>query len=192
MENELGYYSVNNQKYTNKIQAVLEAQKTLADITWDFHNDTFNRINWTSEPNLSLDVLYKMRAQQIRDQYDYVIVMCSGGADSTNVIKSFLNNNIFVDEIVAGAPMSGLNNWNWNNKDTSVSNTISETKYALFPLLNDIASQYPTVKITFNDYFENIIKYKTDEWLYTCQDWINPVVNAKGRLDKFKHICQYP
>jgi len=188
MENELGYYSVNNQKYTNKIQAVLEAQKTLAEITWNFHNDIFNQIDWLTEPDLSLDILYKMRAQQIRDRYDYVIVMCSGGADSTNVIKSFLDNNIHVDEIVAGAPMSGLNNWNWNDQDTSVNNTISETKYALFPLLTSIASQYPNVKITFNDYFENIINYKTDEWLYNCQDWINPVVNAKGRLDKFKHI----
>ena len=188
MENELGYYCVNNQKYTNKIQAILEAQKTLAEIEWNFHNAKFNQVVWTVEPNISLDLLYKMRAQQIRDQYDYVIVMCSGGADSTNVVKSFLNNNIHVDEIIAGAPMSGLNNWNWNDQDTSVNNTISETKYALFPLLNDIATQYPNVKITLNDYFENIINYKTDEWLYNCQDWINPVVNAKGRLDKFKHI----
>jgi rhodanese-related sulfurtransferase len=188
MLNEMGYYSVNDQKYTNKIQAILDAQKTLADVTWNFHADRFDQADWSCEPDLSLDTLYKMRAQQIRDQYDYVIVMCSGGADSTNVVKSFLDNGITVDEIVAGAPMSGLNNWNWDSKDRSVNNTISETKYALFPLLNDIATQYPNVKITFNDYFENIINYKTDEWLYACQDWINPVVNAKGRLDKFKHI----
>lgn len=188
MENELGFYLVNNIKYTNKIQAVLEAQKTLADITWDFHSSVFEKIDWAVEPNLSLDALYKMRAQQIRNQYDYVIVMSSGGADSTNVIKSFLNNGIHIDEIVAGAPVSGLNNWNWNDKDHSVNNTISETKYALYPLLNEISTNHPNVKITFNDYFEHILRYKTDEWLYNCQDWINPVVNAKSRLDKFKHI----
>jgi hypothetical protein len=182
------YYKVDNKIFSSKINAILEAQKTLADVSWNFYNHVFDNIDWTKEPVLSLDQLYKLRAQQIRDQYDYVIVMCSGGADSTNVVKSFLENNIHVDEIVAGAPMSGLNNWNWNDKDTSVNNTISETRYALFPLLNEISVKYPNVKITFNDYFENIINYKTDEWLYDCQDWINPVVNAKGRLDKFKHI----
>ena len=188
MAYELGNYIVNGQKYTNKIQAILEAQKTLADITWDFHNDFFNKIDWTIEPQLSLPQMYKVRAQQIRDQYDYIVIMFSGGADSTNVLYSFLDNNIRVDEIVASAPMSGLNNWNWNEQDTSVNNTISETKYALFPILDEVAVKFPNVKITINDYFEDIIKYKTDEWLYRCQDWINPVSFVKGNLDKFKHL----
>jgi len=188
MNDHAGYYLTNGKKYSNKIQAVLEAQKTLADISWNFYSEKFNHHDWTIEPTLCLEALYKVRAQQIRDEYDYVIVMCSGGADSTNVIKSFLNNNIHVDEVIGGAPVSGLNNWNWNDKDKSVNNTISETKYALYPLLNEISNKFPNIKITFNDYFENILNYKTDEWLYNCQDWINPVVNAKGRLDKFKHI----
>ena len=114
VENELGYYQVNNTKFTNKIQAILEAQKTLAEVTWDYYSNTFNQVEWNKEPQIDLDSLYRLRAQQIRNQYDYVIVMCSGGADSTNVIRSFLNNGIHVDEVVASAPISGLNNWNWN------------------------------------------------------------------------------
>jgi hypothetical protein len=190
MNDDLGHYVVNNKKYFNKIQAILEAQKTLSDISWNFHSDIFDKTDWTTSPALSLESLYKLRAQQIRNEYDYVIVMCSGGADSTNVIKSFLNNGIHVDEVIGGGPISGLNNWDWNDKDKTVNNTISETKYALYPLLNEITTNFPNIKITFNDYFENILKYNTDEWLYNCQDWINPVVNAKGRLDKFKHIVE--
>lgn len=188
MKNELGYYLVNGKQYFNKIEAVLEAQKTLADITWNFHKDSFDKIDWTVEPNFSLDMMYKMRAQQIRDEYDYVVVTCSGGADSTNVIKSFLNNGIHIDEIVAGAPMSGLNNWNWNDSDSSVENTISETKYALFPLLNEIKTNFPNIKINIHDYFEDILNLETDKWIYDCLDWVNPVVNSKASLDKFKHL----
>lgn len=188
MENELGYYQVKDVKFTNKIQAILHAQKSLDEITWNYHSDKFNQVKWNEEPLTDLDTLYRLRAQQIRSQYDYIIVMCSGGADSTNVIKSFLNNDIAVDEIIASAPISGLKNWNWDNKDTSVNNTISETKYALFPLLNDIASNHPKIKISINDYFEDIIKSKTDQWLYNCLDWINPVINVKGDLNKFTHI----
>lgn len=185
---EAGYYNVNGKKYTNKIQAVLEAQKTLSNITWNFHHEKFNQVDWTIEPELSLDELYRIRAQQIRDSYDYVIVMCSGGADSTNVIKTFLNNGIHVDEVIASAPMEGLKNWNWNDKDTSASNTISETKFALFPLLHEISTNYPKVKVTINDFFEDIINSKTDDWLYKCPDWITPIVTGKGDLNKFKYL----
>jgi hypothetical protein len=188
MQNDLGFYVVNGIKYSNKIQAVLEAQKTLAEIKWEFHNEKFNQINWQVDPAISLKELYRIRCQQIRDQYDYVVVMCSGGADSTNVIKSFLYNNIHVDEVIAGAPMSGLKGWDWNDKNTDVTNTISETKYALFPLLEEIAHNYPKVKITVNDYFEDITKFETDKWIYDCRDWVNPAVASRARLDKFKHL----
>jgi hypothetical protein len=188
MKNELGYYTVNGIIYPNKIQAILEAQRTLADVEWYFHDDDFKKSEWTVEPEVSLDEMYRLRAQQIRDKYDYVIVMCSGGADSTNIVRSFLNNNIHIDEIIAGAPMSGLKNWNWNDKDVSVENTISETKYALFPLLEEVAQSHPNVKITVNDYFDDIANFKTDEWIYDCQDWVNPAVSSRARLDKFKYL----
>jgi hypothetical protein len=191
MDNNLGYYFANGKKYTNKIQAILEAQKTLSEVTWDFHRNVFDQINWKEEPLLSLDELYKMRAQQIRDKYDYVIIMCSGGADSTNVVKSFLNNNIHVDEIIGSAPLEGLKNWNWDDKNTSANNTMSETKFALFPLLHEISVNYPQVKITINDFFEDILKSKTDEWLYKCPDWINCAITTKGDLNKFTYLKDF-
>ena len=70
MKEYIGIYSVNNKIYTDKIEAILEANKTNADITWNFHNDEFKKINWTTEPELTLSDLYKLRAQQIRDSYD--------------------------------------------------------------------------------------------------------------------------
>ena len=188
MYNTLGHYCVNGKKYNNKIQAILDAQQTLAEITWNFHRDIFDKVNWQVEPQLSLDELYKIRAQQIRDNHDYVIIMCSGGADSTNVVKSFLNNNIHVDEVIGSAPMEGLKNWNWNDKDTSANNTMSETKYALFPLMDEIATKYPKVKVTLNDFFQDLVNSKTDEWLYKCPDWINSAVVGKADLNKFKYL----
>jgi len=114
--------------------------------------------------------------------------MCSGGADSTNVVRSFLNNNIHVDEVIGSAPMEGLKNWNWNDKDTSANNTMSETKYALFPLMDEIATKYPNVKVTLNDFFQDLVNSKSDEWLYKCPDWINSAIVGKGDLNKFKYL----
>lgn len=186
--NFLGYYKTNDKIFTDKLSCILEAQKTLSEITWHFNDNTFNKFNWQVEPQLSLDEYYKLRAQQIRDRFDYVVVMCSGGADSTNVLYSFLNNGIKIDEIVSGAPMSGLKNWNFNDKDFSATNTISETKFALFPLLDQVKTNHPNIKITINDWFEDVLTYKTDEWIYSSGDWISPTSACDRSLDKFKHL----
>jgi hypothetical protein len=188
MKNELGCYKVNGKTYSNKILAILDAQLTSSEITWNYHKEIYDKVDWMTEPILPLDSLYKLRAQQIREKYDYVVVMCSGGADSTTVLRSFLYNDIHVDEIIAGAPMSGLKGWNWNDLDISVTNTISETKFALFPLLDEVAEKYPKVKISIHDYFNNIIDFKTDEWIYRCQDWVNPAVQSRANLNNFKHL----
>jgi hypothetical protein len=189
MKIELGHYKVNGIVYPTKILAILEAQRTKADIEWYFFDDVFNKVNWLEEPITSLDDFYKMRAMQIREAYDYVIVFCSGGADSTNVVKSFLENNIHVDEVIAMAPLSGLSNFQFNDKDTSAENTISETKYAQLPLMHEIATKYPNVRTTIIDSFKSMINAKSDEWVVDCQgDFINSWTHAHSRLDEFSRL----
>lgn len=184
----LGYYKVNEKIFLDKIEAILEANTTLSDISWHFNEDVFKSVNWKENPSTSLDEYYKIRCLQIREKYDYVIIMASGGADSTNVVWSFLNNGILVDEVVAAAPVSGLKNFDYTSSDNSTANTISETKYAQLPLLDEISALHPYVKITLNDYFDDIVNYNTDEWLYKSADWIHPTTVARYSLEKFKHL----
>lgn len=188
MKQELGWYAVNNIRFTNKILAILEAQKTKADIEWHFHDNVFKKASWKIEPNESLAELYKKRALQIREKYDYVILMCSGGADSTNMLYSFLHNGIKVDEVIAEIPMSGLSNWQWNTTDTSAVNTASEYKFAQLPLMHEIATKYPDIKTTILDPFEKMFNPKGDDWLLDCQDIINPYTGHRGRMDDLHYI----
>lgn len=60
----------------------------------------FDSVDWQTEPLESMKELSKQRAQHIRDTYDYIILYHSGGSDSTTVLNSFLDNNIFIDEIL--------------------------------------------------------------------------------------------
>jgi hypothetical protein len=191
MNYELGYYTVNGKKYTSKLLAILDAQQSDADISWYFYQDVFRKVNWKLEPEQSLDELYKLRALQIREKYDYVIIWASGGADSNNVVRTFLNNNIHIDEIIAMAPMNGLNNWNWTTEDLSVANTVSETKFALFPMLDEIANRSPNTKITISDIFDDMLSFKDDEWLYdSTGHLVGPNPSVFGRLDKFPHLVK--
>jgi hypothetical protein len=189
MKDYLGLYTVNEKVFTDKIEAVLEASKTNAEISWSFHEDRFRKINWCNEPKLSLKELYKLRAQQIRDEYDYVIIMFSGGADSTNVLHSFLSNDIKVDEIVSGIPLSGLKGFQ-ASYDTSSSNNASEWLLTTTPYLKHVAEKYPKIKISINDFFHNMLNFDTDEWLYRSSDWIHPTTSARYDLSQLTHIRQ--
>jgi hypothetical protein len=185
---KLGYYKVGDKIFADKLEAVLFASQERNNIEWHFNDEIYNNINWTEEPETSLDEFYKIRAQQIRDEYDYVVILCSGGGDSTNVVWSFLRNNIHVDEIVASAPIEGIKNYNVNNLDNSAENTISETLLVQLPLMEQIHREYPKIKITINDYFRTLIDYKTDNWLFRCGEWIHPSGASRYDLSKLTHL----
>jgi hypothetical protein len=189
MNNKLGYYRVGHHVFHNKLQAILYANPTKADITWHFNEEVFDSCDWTVEPPVSLDMLYAERARQIREQFDYVIVMASGGADSTNVIYSFLNNDIRIDEVIASAPISGLKNWKVDLTDTSANNTITETMVAQIPLLDKLSKTHPNIKLTIHDYFDDIVNLKTDEWIYeSSSHWIHFSGATRHSLDRISHI----
>ncbi len=189
MKTEIGYYKVNGKIYSSKLDAVLAAKASNSKVEWDFFDGVFSKVKWNEEPVLSLDELYRIRANQIREKYDYVIVFCSGGADSNNVIRTFMKNNIKVDEVIALAPMSGLKNWDFNQATLDEGNTISETKFALFPILEEIRNNAPDIRITINDFFEDILQYKDEEWTYKAAGNIVTVLTSHFTdVLKFAHI----
>ena len=194
MKNDIGYYKVNDKVFGNKYDAVMYAQQTNQIVTWHFFDEVFNSVDWNTEPELSLDDLYKVRAHQIREEYDYVVVFCSGGSDSNNVIRTFLNNNIPVDEVIGIAPMEGLSNWEFDKNNLSEDNTISEVKYAMFPLFDEIANKNPNIKLTIYDYFSDILKKNDEQWTYDACGNIVTVLTSHftnvGRLDHIDKLIQ--
>jgi hypothetical protein len=97
---QFGFYTVGDKfKTYSKLQAIEEMQRTGIHLEWHFNKAYYSRYSWTTEPTESLDELYRCRAQEIRDSYDYVVIWYSGGPDSWCVLNSFLKNNIKIDEI---------------------------------------------------------------------------------------------
>jgi hypothetical protein len=97
--NKFGFYRVGDECFYSKLDAVHHSMATGKEVAWDFNNELFESLDWATEPTESIQELYRQRAQQIRDQYDYVVVMFSGGCDSTAVLDSFIDNGIHVDEV---------------------------------------------------------------------------------------------
>jgi hypothetical protein len=97
--NKHGYFSVGNQNLYSKLDAIKLSMTTGQPVQWHYNDEVFSKQDWTVEPKKDIRTMYRERAQAIRDRFDYVVVMFSGGSDSTTVLDSFIDNGIPVDEI---------------------------------------------------------------------------------------------
>ena len=115
---KLGCYRVGDLKFYSKLQAIEMHTKTGIHPHWDFNEAVFDSYDWTVEPTEPLTEIYRARAQQLRDQYDYIVLMYSGGADSHNVLMSFLNNDIKLDEVASMSNQQATGDKNsWMNTE---------------------------------------------------------------------------
>lgn len=136
-----GFYQVGDFKTYSKLEAIEQSGKTRKSLEWNFNNATFDKFDWTHEPAGSLDFWYRERAQQIRDKYDYIVLWYSGGADSHNVLMSFVKNNIFIDEIAQYHNLGG----DGGNKKTFLNEEVFETSA---PITQDLIQNNPTYRHT--------------------------------------------
>lgn len=109
-KNKFGYYSVGPFLTYSKFQALDYQLLHGGNLEWHFNDDVFDQFDWRTEPTQSLDSLYRQRAQQIRDSYDYVVLMYSGGIDSSHMVKVFFDNKIYPDEICSVHEYQGTDN----------------------------------------------------------------------------------
>lgn len=197
---KLGYYQLDNQRYYSKVEALIAATQTNQFPEWQFNRSVFDAVAWTQEPETALCDLYRLRAQQLRDQYDYIRLELSGGADGNTVLYSFLLNGIHLDEVVFRYPKSGEKNVSADPFNTKPENTLSEWEYAARPTLEWIATHSPDTKITIHDYSADMLASDHDEtWVYRTRDYFQPghafkhtvdaVDDHKRTLESGRRVC---
>jgi len=177
---KFGFYRVGDFKFYSKIESIEMHTKTGIHPHWDFNESVFSSYDWTKEPTESLGELYRQRAQQLRDKYDYLVLWYSSGADSNNILRSFLDNDILLDEVASFENEQGShdkNNFYMNGEIYNVAHqTVTEYKQK-FPDLKhriiDICQ--PTV-----DFFStsNIVL----DWKYHMNTMFNPNSSVRGVL----------
>jgi len=156
MSGKYGYYRVGDETHYSCMLAHLAASKNKKPIYWMYHEDVFSNFSIEKLGKLPLDFYYKQRALQLRDNYDYLILNYSGGSDSHNILMTFINNNIHLDQITVRLPFSALNNnvHKPNTVDTSQANRYSEWDYTIKPMLEWIGLAHPKIKIVLLDWLD--------------------------------------
>lgn len=156
------YYS-NNRKlmFSNRIEAL----NNDSPFSFYYFDNEFNKVSWTEEPTESLPDLYRQRAEQLRQDYEYLILAYSGGSDSHNILETFYYNNIHIDEILLVGAFSQDSNKGDENHNGEIYNmaipTISKLK---FPNTKITTFDYTTLFSDINNF--SLIKKYGDDWIY--------------------------
>ena len=137
-----GLYHVGDQAFASKLEAIQYQRQCGAALHWRFQEDQFAQHDWTQEPQETLWDLYTERAHQLRNQYRYIILLYSGGADSENVLQAFERNGIMVDEIRIG--YAG----DWNNPDSLQTFSNLELHHVAIPRAQALQKQWPNLKVS--------------------------------------------
>ena len=152
IESKQGLYSVGEKLYINKLNALAEASKTKQTPTWDFNYSVFDQCCKKPRTNVSLLELYRLRALQLREQYDYLILAFSGGADSDNILQAFINNNIKLDELWTDWPIEMTEKSGYQlNYSLDAKNMPVEFELVVKPVLEKLKQTNPEIKIHFSD-----------------------------------------
>jgi hypothetical protein len=131
-----GYYQIGDYKTYSLHEMMDRYKEDPQSYSWHYNDDFFSQYDWKQEPTESIDDLYKQRAIELREQYDYLVLGYSGGIDSANMLYAFLDNGIYPDEICR-----------IDSKYDTVSHRYLEGKWKTWKQLDDLEKRYPQIKI---------------------------------------------
>lgn len=189
------YYKVGNSCFDSKIDACLISQKTGKPVEWEFACDkVYRKYNWKIEPEQSLDFYYDKRAREIREKYDYIIIAYSGGADSHNMLTSFIRQGLHVDEIFT-VHVTNLAERHIDMTGSSRNPENVEAEYVLnvVPKLKALKDKLPNTKITsvdMSDFIFNPLSSDDESWVEEMAD-IRNIYNLRFdwfQIPQFKNL----
>lgn len=108
---KFGYFQAEDFKSLSKFETWQYAVKNGIPndkIKFNFNDDYFSSLDWKNEPDIDINQLYKKRAQQLREKYDHIVLLYSGGIDSHVALHSFVDNGLKIDEILSCCNLSYL------------------------------------------------------------------------------------
>ena len=191
--NNHNYYTVDGINFESKIQACLFASQTNKNVTWNFNKEFFSTYDWSKEPTETLDQLYNERAKRLRENYDYLILSYSGGADSHNILMSFVRQGLHIDELIINHMTAAWEKFIvLDTNQTASWNTGAEHDLHTIPLLKNIEPLIPKTKITVLDLSQNLfdtfLTAGDASWILERNEGLNPLNVTRFNYSYFDEV----
>jgi len=198
-DTKFGYYKVGNKNFYHKYNACVYSNRTKEQVEWTFEEKIFGDQAKKPRINANLLDLYRLRAEQLRDTYDYLILSFSGGSDSDNILKAFIDNNILLDEVWTDHHATVVEKSGYRvNLSVENTNMVSEHFLVAKPELEKLRISNPEIKIHCSDSCNDLtIEDSSDLWTYLNvpvsyhvhkrYKYINKYVDKLS--EKYKKVC---
>lgn len=176
---KFGYYQVGEFQTYSKIEAIELGRALGNPSVWHFNEEVFSKIDWTVEPTTDLWTMYKARARQIRDNYDYVVLFYSGGSDSHNMLTAWLDANCKVDEVASF--------WNYDGSKDRQSFLNAEVNNVVFPYIESLKKQTTDFKfrlIEISQFELDVVNEFDADYAYLANRNFSPNNTAKTIIRK--------
>lgn len=179
-----GQYLCNSKRYFSKLEAILESNQSQKHVQWDYHNAIFGQHDWSIEPTLELKELYKIRALQLRDAYDHLVLFYSGGVDSWNILKTFIDNDIRIDEIYMfgafEAEEKKISSLGYSRDPGYYTREIKQS----LPLVKKLVADR-NIKVNVFDWTKHILEAANDlDWIWTAGVRFDPTCMVRSKFHK--------
>lgn len=160
------FYADDGTKFNSKIAAVEYALKMQQEVKFYFYDDVYSKVDWKKELPHELNYYYKQQALRLRDKFDYLILAYSGGSDSTNILETFVYNDIKLDKIISVGAFSKDPFWG------SDENHNGEIYHNVIPCIKKMGLENITEIIDYTKYlddenFKNLSVFSLGKnWVY--------------------------
>ena len=162
----LGHYTVGDSWFYSNRDALEAGHRTGLPVAWHYYDDVWATAHTAGHwRNQSLNELYYARARQIREQYDYVAVLFSGGWDSRNIIESFAAQGLRIDDIIVLTTPELESTTDFNNQDPT--NWYGEIMYHAVPYAERYAHQHPGTGVIKIEWIDRVVNaYRDPEQVF--------------------------
>lgn len=168
-KDKFGYYQIGDVKTYSKVEAIELSKIYNKFPQWVFNDLEFSAYNWQVEPVESLTELYARRAKQLRETYDYIVLFFSGGADSSNMVNAFVDNDIAFEEIAT------LDYWGVESDPNSYFHQEQfQVSYPRIQQLKDAGVNFKHRRIDLSEISKQVLKddtYRINRAYYSNTFW---------------------
>jgi hypothetical protein len=173
--NRFGYWLVDGVPTYNKAQATYEATvKNTHNVQFYFNDYVYSTFDWQVPVTQTLEQLYADRGQQLRNQYQHLVILYSGGSDSSNALKSMMHAGVLPDEIV----------YHWaGGADSQKNISNAEIIHAGWETMDYLHREFG-VTITCLDEYDLYQRhgFKSAEWVLEADAVLNPCTYPRYQM----------
>lgn len=174
---KFGFYQAGSLKTYSKLEAIEWQSRTGHFPEWNFNKEIFSRQNWYVEPSIDLWELYKARARQIREKYDYCILFYSGGSDSGNMLKAWTQAGCKIDEIACFVDYEAV-----GDKNDIVNAEPNKVVYPTVKKMLDSGMDFVFREIDYSQDILDYVKEMNVDYFYNINHSFSPNNGVKCRF----------